>query len=130
MEDKKKNDIATKPLNAGQRVAARGVLCGAIEALGSIRMLTADRKVLTGWLAGQTDILSEDWEIVGGRAAMIDAALIDSLAALFLLAVGVTIFVAYVAIALSATKDEVERIMRDDQEDENPETETDSTARP
>ncbi|MGI6355230.1 MAG: hypothetical protein ACOX6W_09060 [Lentisphaeria bacterium] len=61
---------------------------------------------------------------------MIDAALIDSLAALFLLAVGVTIFVAYVAIALSATKDEVERIMRDDQEDENPETETDSTARP
>ena len=59
---------------------------------------------------------------------MIDAALIDSLAALFLLAVGVTIFVAYVA--LSATKDEVERIMRDDQEDENPETETDSTARP
>jgi hypothetical protein len=28
MEDKKKNDIATKPLNAGQRVAARGVLCG------------------------------------------------------------------------------------------------------
>jgi hypothetical protein len=60
---------------------------------------------------------------------MIDAALIDSLAALFLLAVGVTIFVAYVAIA-RATKDEVERIMRDDQEDENPETETDSTARP
>ena len=38
---------------------------GAIEALGSIRMLTADRKVLTGWLASQTDILSEDWEIVG-----------------------------------------------------------------
>lgn len=26
MEDKKKNDIATKPLNAGQRVAARRII--------------------------------------------------------------------------------------------------------
>jgi hypothetical protein len=34
------------------------------EALGSIRMFTADKKVLTGWLASQTDILSEDWEIL------------------------------------------------------------------
>lgn len=34
---------------------------GEIEALGSIRMLTADRKVLTGWLASQTDMLAEDW---------------------------------------------------------------------
>lgn len=34
------------------------------EALGSIRMFTADRKVLTGWLASQTDMLSEDWEII------------------------------------------------------------------
>lgn len=37
---------------------------GEIEALGSIRMLTADRKVLTGWLASQTDILAEDWQII------------------------------------------------------------------
>jgi hypothetical protein len=37
---------------------------GAIDALGSIRMLTADKKILTGWLASQTDILSEDWVIV------------------------------------------------------------------
>jgi hypothetical protein len=37
---------------------------GEIEALGSIRMMTADKKVLTGWLASQTDILSEDWELV------------------------------------------------------------------
>ena len=37
---------------------------GEIEALGSIRMMTADKKVLTGWLASQTDVLSEDWEIV------------------------------------------------------------------
>lgn len=35
-----------------------------IEALGSIRMMTADRKVLTGWLASQTDILAEDWVIL------------------------------------------------------------------
>lgn len=37
---------------------------GKIEALGTIRMLTADKKILTGWLASQTDILSEDWVIV------------------------------------------------------------------
>lgn len=37
---------------------------GTIEALGSIRMLTADGKILTGWLASQTDILSEDWVLV------------------------------------------------------------------
>lgn len=34
------------------------------EALGSIRMKTADDKILTGWLASQTDMLSEDWVIV------------------------------------------------------------------
>lgn len=37
---------------------------GEIECLGSIRMLTADKKVLTGWLASQTDILAEDWVII------------------------------------------------------------------
>lgn len=36
---------------------------GEIEALGTICMKTADNKVLTGWLASQTDILSEDWKI-------------------------------------------------------------------
>lgn len=34
------------------------------EALGSIRMWTADKKILTGWLASQTDILAEDWLIL------------------------------------------------------------------
>ena len=34
------------------------------SALGSIRMFTADKKILTGWLASQTDILSEDWCIL------------------------------------------------------------------
>lgn len=37
---------------------------GEIECLGSIRMMTADKKILTGWLASQTDMLSEDWELV------------------------------------------------------------------
>lgn len=34
------------------------------DALASIRMKTADDKILTGWLASQTDMLSEDWLIV------------------------------------------------------------------
>ncbi len=34
------------------------------EALGSIRMFTADKKILTGWLASQTDILAEDWVVL------------------------------------------------------------------
>jgi len=34
------------------------------EALGSIRMFTADKKILTGWIASQTDMLSEDWVIL------------------------------------------------------------------
>ena len=34
------------------------------EALGSIRMKTADDKILTGWLASQTDMLAEDWMLV------------------------------------------------------------------
>ena len=37
---------------------------GEIEALGTICMKTADDKVLSGWLASQTDMLSEDWMIV------------------------------------------------------------------
>ena len=34
------------------------------DALGSIRMFTADKKILTGWLASQSDILAEDWVII------------------------------------------------------------------
>ncbi len=37
---------------------------GELEALGTICMKTADNKILTGWLASQTDMLSEDWMIV------------------------------------------------------------------
>lgn len=37
---------------------------GEFECLASIRMKTADNKVLTGWLASQTDMLSDDWVIV------------------------------------------------------------------
>lgn len=35
-----------------------------LPCLGSIRMFTATREVLTGWLASQTDMLAEDWVIV------------------------------------------------------------------
>lgn len=37
---------------------------GSFEALSTIRMKTADNKVLTGWLASQTDMLAEDWMVV------------------------------------------------------------------
>lgn len=37
---------------------------GEAEALGTICMKTADNKILTGYLASQTDMLSEDWIIV------------------------------------------------------------------
>ena len=37
---------------------------GETEALGTICMKTADGKVLTGWLASQTDMLLEDWMII------------------------------------------------------------------
>ena len=41
---------------------------GEIEALGTIRMFTVNahgrQAVLTGWLASQTDMLSEDWHLV------------------------------------------------------------------
>lgn len=35
-----------------------------LPCLGSIRMFTATKEVLTGWLASQTDMLADDWEIV------------------------------------------------------------------
>lgn len=42
---------------------------GEMEALGTICMYTHDgsgrKAILTGWLASQSDMLSEDWEIVG-----------------------------------------------------------------
>ena len=37
---------------------------GEIEALASIRMLTADKKILTGWIASQSDMMATDWTIV------------------------------------------------------------------
>lgn len=37
---------------------------GEIETLGTICMKTADDKILSGWLASQTDVLSEDWVLV------------------------------------------------------------------
>ena len=37
---------------------------GEAEALGTICMKTADNKILTGWLASQTDMLCEDWMVI------------------------------------------------------------------
>ena len=37
---------------------------GEAEALGTICMKTADNKILTGWLASQTDMLCEDWTVL------------------------------------------------------------------
>jgi hypothetical protein len=37
---------------------------GTFEALASIVMWTADKKLIIGWLASQTDMLSEDWFIL------------------------------------------------------------------
>lgn len=37
---------------------------GHMDCLPSIRMKTADNKVLTGWLASQTDMFAEDWQVV------------------------------------------------------------------
>lgn len=34
------------------------------DAYGSICMFTAGKKILTGWLASQTDMLAEDWVIL------------------------------------------------------------------
>jgi len=38
---------------------------GSVECLASIRMRTATGDVLTGWLASQSDMFAEDWEIIG-----------------------------------------------------------------
>lgn len=58
--------VPTKVIHdpALKAVVEREVGGETFEALGSIRMFTADKKILTGWLASQTDILSEDWCIV------------------------------------------------------------------
>lgn len=37
---------------------------GFAEGLPTICMKTADNKILTGWLASQTDMLSNDWVLV------------------------------------------------------------------
>lgn len=55
-----KSDFVRDPI-LKQAVEDNG---GTMNALGTICMKTADNQVLTGWLASQTDMLSEDWEVV------------------------------------------------------------------
>jgi hypothetical protein len=48
-----------------EAVAAAGALPGASQDIGShLDMMAADGKIVVGWLASQTDILADDWEIV------------------------------------------------------------------
>ena len=37
---------------------------GEMEAVGTICMKTADNKIMSGWVASQTDVLSNDWILV------------------------------------------------------------------
>lgn len=37
---------------------------GEVECLGTMRMKTADGKVLTGWAASQTDMMATDWYVL------------------------------------------------------------------
>lgn len=39
-----------------------------LPCLGAIRMFTATREVLTGWLASQTDMLAEDWMVLADNS--------------------------------------------------------------
>jgi len=58
--------VPTKAIHdpALRKVIEEHVQSDMFEALGSIRMFTADKKILTGWLASQTDMLAEDWMII------------------------------------------------------------------
>lgn len=58
--------VPTKAIHdpALRKVIEQQVDGDTFEGLPSIRMWTADKKILTGWLASQTDMLSEDWMIV------------------------------------------------------------------
>jgi hypothetical protein len=60
------DNIPTKAIHdpALRKVIEAEVGGETFSALGSIRMFTADKKILTGWLASQTDMLSKDWEIL------------------------------------------------------------------
>ncbi len=55
------------PLSVCHDPALRQVVAesgGEIDCLPTIRIKTADNKILTGWLASQSDIFAEDWMIL------------------------------------------------------------------
>ena len=65
-------DTAIRLLKEGHRVARAGwngkgmwiALSPGNPALPCITMKTATGEILMGWLASQTDMLAEDWEVV------------------------------------------------------------------
>ncbi len=54
-----KDDIWTK--NVKDVAISNG---GVVELLPYLVMKTADNKIQIGWLASQSDVLAEDWEVV------------------------------------------------------------------
>lgn len=59
------NGLPTKIIHdpALREVVERELGGDTFDALASVRMFTADKKILTGWLCSQTDLLAEDWEL-------------------------------------------------------------------
>lgn len=53
-----------KEITSLQNFVIVGANGGKIEALGTICMFTAQKQILSGWLASQTDVLAEDWVII------------------------------------------------------------------
>lgn len=58
------NNIPTKIIHdpALRAVAERELGGDTFDALASVCMFTADKKILTGWLCSQTDLLADDWQ--------------------------------------------------------------------
>ena len=57
--DIEKDDIWTKSIR--DVAVSNG---GTVELLPYLSMKTADNKVQIGWIASQSDVLAEDWEVI------------------------------------------------------------------
>jgi hypothetical protein len=58
------NGLPTKIIHdpALRAVVERELGGDTFDALASVRMFTADKKILTGWLCSQSDLLATDWQ--------------------------------------------------------------------
>lgn len=59
------NNLPTKIIHdpALRAVVERELGGETFDALASVRMFTADKKILTGWLCDQTSLLATDWQV-------------------------------------------------------------------